>query len=107
MFDVQLIPMTRVRVSDIREQVTWSTILQMARVTSTVPITSWDTQTTRPCRLLDNTPGRYFRGTGMIIELLRRRGENCFVWSDVNIKSFPFSAQHLFLVGEGRACGCV
>ena len=35
MFDVRLIPMTRVRV-----QVTWSTILQMARVTSTVPITS-------------------------------------------------------------------
>ena len=44
----------------------------MARVTSTVPITSWDTQTTKPCRLRDNTPGRYFRGTGMIIELLRR-----------------------------------
>ena len=74
MFDVRLIPMTRIRV-----QVTWSTILQMARVTSTVPITSWDTQTTRPCRLRDNTPGIYFRGTGMIIELLRRRGENYFV----------------------------
>ena len=100
MFDVRLIPMTRIRV-----QVTWSTILQMARVTSTVPITSWDTQTTRPCRLRDNTPGIYFRGTGMIIELLRRSGENYFVWSDV-IKSFPFSA-HLFPVGEGRASGCV
>ena len=84
--------------------VTWSTILQMARLTSTLPITSWAVQTTRPCRLRDNTPGRYFRGTEMIIELLRRRGENrenSIVWSGHTVPA------HLFPVGGGRACGCV